>query len=93
LDSKLPILIDYGSYSTKAGWANSDNPDLVFRSVISKNKDLKNIYQPVLVGNQLKDFDYSKLNYRSPYENNLIIHFGIMESMNDYIFSELGIES
>ena len=67
MDSKLPILIDYGSYSTKAvfcifyqGWANSDNPDLVFRSVISKNKDLKNIYQPILVGNQLKDFDYSK---------------------------------
>ena len=31
------------------------------------------------------------MNYRSPFENNIIIHFGLLESINDYIFNELNI--
>ncbi len=68
--STVPIVIDYGTYCTKAvfndclcyfqGWGNTDLPSLVFRTVVSKNKDLKNNDGAVFVGNKLKDFDYTK---------------------------------
>ena len=53
----------YNSLMVKAnlkGWGNSEYPPLVFRSVISKNKDLKNTDGSIIIGNMLKDFDYTK---------------------------------
>jgi len=87
----IPIVIDYGSNATKAGWGNSEYPSLVFRSVISKNKDLKNVDGSIIVGNKLKDFEYNKNNYKTPFERNVIQHFGLLENLNDYTFAELGV--
>jgi len=42
------------------GWANSNSPDLVFKSFVSKNKDVKSANSQVFVGNKLKDFDFLK---------------------------------
>lgn len=72
------------------GWGNSPNADLVFRSVVAKTKDSKNLETPVYVGNKLKEIDFLKLNYRSPFERNIVQHSGLLENINDYIFNELG---
>lgn len=32
-----------------------------------------------------------KLNYHVPYERNVMLHWSIMENINDYIFTELGV--
>lgn len=63
---------------------------MVFRTVVSKTKDSKNIETPIFVGNKLKEADFLKNNYRSPFERNIIQHFGLLENVNDYIFNELG---
>ena len=48
------------SFNNYQGWGNAELPSLVFRTVVSKNKDLKNNDGVVFVGNKLKDFDYTK---------------------------------
>jgi len=47
---------------------------------------------PVYVGNKLKEIDFLKFNYRSPFERNIVQHSGLLENLNDYIFNELGEE-
>ena len=42
-----------------------------------------------LIATKYKDIYIFKGNFRSPYEKNIIQHFGLFESINDYIFSEL----
>ena len=57
---------------------------------MAKTKDSKNLETPVYVGNKLKEIDFLKLNYRSPFERNIVQHSGLLENINDYIFNELG---
>ncbi len=33
--------------------------------------------------------DFVKINYKSPYERNIVLHFSLLEQCNDYIFGEL----
>jgi actin-related protein 5 len=80
------VIIDYGSSTTKAGYFDSQQPELVFRSLVNKMKDPKTMQTISLIGGN----DIFRGNYQSPYELNLIHHSGLLESINDYIFSSLG---
>ena len=44
---------------------------------------------PVLPINRQREVDLYKGNYISPYERNLLVHFGMLESIHDYVFSNL----
>ena len=65
-------MIDYGSCTTKAGWSYSSQPDLVFRSLISKTKDTKTNSSSSIIATKHKEVDLFKGNFRSPYERNII---------------------
>jgi actin-related protein len=82
----LPIIIDYGSNTFKAGWGSSTMPDIVVRSIINRTKDNKST---IVVGTAGKEVDIFKSNFQSPYERNLLYHQGAFEHLNDYLFSEL----
>ncbi|KAL4456886.1 hypothetical protein ABPG74_014524 [Tetrahymena malaccensis] len=90
-DTEIPILIDYGSGITKAGWGNSAKPDLSVQSLLSKSKDSKTSITQALTSSKIKDVDLFKGNYRSPYERNIIQQFGLLENLNDFIFNEIGV--
>ncbi|CAK62576.1 unnamed protein product (macronuclear) [Paramecium tetraurelia] len=81
--NNVPLLIDYGSYTIKAGYATSQAPDAVIRSYINKFKDSTQ-------SNQIAQWDTDVFkNYRSPFEKNLIQHFGALEQLNDFVFEML----
>ncbi|CAD8146695.1 unnamed protein product [Paramecium octaurelia] len=80
----VPILIDYGASTIKAGYATSQTPDVVIRSYINKFKDSNT------QSNQIAQWDTDVFkNYRSPFEKNLIQHSGALEQLNDFVFERL----
>ncbi|CAD8148169.1 unnamed protein product [Paramecium octaurelia] len=80
----VPLLIDYGSSTIKAGYATSQAPDVVIRSYINKFKDSNT------QSNQIAQWDTDVFkNYRSPFEKNLIQHSGALEQLNDFVFERL----
>lgn len=84
VNSDVPIIIDYGASTIKAGYAISTEPELVFRSYINKFKDT------LTQSNQIATWDTDIFkNYRSPFEKNLIQHSGALENVNDFLFSRL----
>lgn len=85
----MPIILDYGSCTTKVGWSAIDEPQLIVRSLVSKSKDTGQGIATIATMN--KQVDLLKLNYRSPYQRNIVQHFGLLQSLNDYIFNQIGI--
>lgn len=91
-DVQSPIIIDYGSEVIKAGYdMNENGPCLVFRPQISKTRDPNKMDLPIKAAMNLSydQLDFSKSNFKSPFEKNIILHFSILEQCNDYIFSEM----
>ena len=86
-----PIVIDYGSENIKAGLACQRPPELVFRPQVSKNRDVNRVDVPVkaYINTSYDQLDFAKNNYKSPYERNLVLHFGVIEQCNDYVLGEL----
>ena len=91
MDKLSTVLIDYGSETIMAGLENNSHPDLIFRPQISKNRDLSKSDLPIkaYINTSYDQLDFLKANYKSPFERNLILHFGLIEQCNDYIFAEL----
>lgn len=80
----VPIIIDYGASTTKAGYTTSSEPDLIMRTYINKFKD------SLTQSNQIATWDTDIFkNYRSPFDRNLIQHSGALENINDFIFDRL----
>lgn len=89
-DLQSPLIIDYGSEVIKVGYdMHEDGPCLVFRPQISKTRDPNKMDLPIKAAMNLSydQLDFSKSNFKSPFEKNIILHFSILEQCNDYIFS------
>ena len=92
LTSETPIIIDNGSYECRAGWSICPEPTLTFRSLVAKLKLTQlNAYQPFIVGNKIFDYEQGKIHKKSPFEKNIITHFGTQEHIFDHIFTQLNI--
>ncbi|MES1920980.1 Actin-related protein 5, partial [Bonamia ostreae] len=82
------IVIDNGSFRTRAGWSSELAPRLCFAPAIAKTKvksrDL------VLVGNQLNNkLPLSSNDISSPFTKNVVCDFSAMEHVLDYTFDNL----
>ncbi|EGC33609.1 hypothetical protein DICPUDRAFT_154327 [Dictyostelium purpureum] len=84
-----PLIIDNGSYQCRAGFSIDDNPKLIFRSLVGKVKSTSN----PIVGNSIKESDISRLNIKSPFDLDVLVHPPSQESILDHLFHKLGIES
>ena len=69
----------YGILGTFSGW-------LLMKAL--KISTINKVYDR---NKHLKEVDFLKYNYRSPFERNIIQHSGLLENINDYIFNELGL--
>ncbi|KAE8209976.1 hypothetical protein CF327_g6097 [Tilletia walkeri] len=89
------IVIDNGSSELRAGFAlpGVDTPPLVFDSVISRYRDRKRATNLLLVGSDAYVDTQSRSGIRRPFDMDVVCNYDVMESVLDFTFSKLGIES
>ncbi|GFQ72130.1 actin-related protein 5 [Trichonephila clavata] len=89
--SKIPIIIDNGSYLCKAGWIVNEKPPLVFRNVAAKHRGKKE--SETQVGNDIKNIEAVRWLLKTQFDKNVVTQFDVQETILDYIFNHLGINS
>lgn len=99
--SKVPIVIDNGSYQCRVGWASDEHPTLVFKNLLAKpRKDRfkkETIEVPgspaIQIGNDIVNIEALRFQLRTQFDRNVVTHFYNQEKIFDYIFSHLGIDT
>ena len=93
MQDRPTIVIDNGSYECRAGWSFQDTPYLRFRNFVGKPKTSvsKQIDALHLVGDEITEFDSSKVAKRSMFDKNVVYHLQSFEHLLDYTFSHLGL--
>ena len=87
-----PLVLDMGSYYTRAGWAGQRDPAISFRSLAGKAKNAKGDLVTV-VGDQLLCKDITRQSARSPFEKDVLQNLDSAESILDYTMLRLGINT
>ncbi|CAG03231.1 unnamed protein product, partial [Tetraodon nigroviridis] len=91
----VPIVIDNGSFQTRAGWAAAaaefDSPRLVFRSVAARSRGAAR--SETQIGNDIPNLEPLRWLLKNQFDRNVVVNFEIQELMLDYIFTHLGITS
>ncbi|KAM8830150.1 actin-related protein 5 [Synchiropus picturatus] len=87
----VPIVIDNGSFQTRADWAVSDAPRLVFRSVAARSRGAAR--SETQIGNDIANLEPLRWLLKSQFDRNVVVNFEIQELIFDYVFSHLGISS
>jgi actin-related protein 5 len=90
--SSTPLVLDFGSFTTRAGWAGQRDPCLSFRSLAGKAKSGKGDIVNV-AGDQLLCKDIIKTVMRSPFEKDVLQNLESAETLLDYTFMQLGINT
>ncbi|XP_068454146.1 actin-related protein 5 [Clinocottus analis] len=90
-----PIVIDNGSFQTRAGWAapaaEFDSPRLLFKSVTARCRGAAR--SETQIGNDIPNLEPLRWLLKSQFDRNVVVNFEIQELMFDYVFTHLGIGS
>uniref|UniRef100_A0A3Q0T6B0 Actin-related protein 5 n=1 Tax=Amphilophus citrinellus TaxID=61819 RepID=A0A3Q0T6B0_AMPCI len=90
-----PIVIDNGSFQTRAGWAapgsELDSPRLLFRSVAARSRGAAR--SETQIGNDIPNLEPLRWLLKSQFDRNVVVNFEIQELIFDYVFTHLGITS
>ncbi|XP_042347978.1 actin-related protein 5 [Plectropomus leopardus] len=94
-----PIVIDNGSFQTRAGWAAPaaerdsplDSPRLLFRSVAARSRGAAR--SETQIGNDIPNLEPLRWLLKSQFDRNVVVNFEIQELIFDYVFTHLGISS
>lgn len=93
-ESRTPIVIDNGSYQCRAGWASSVRPDMIFKNAVAKNRaNRKERDWDIQVGNEIVDIEAVRWMVRSPFEHNVVVNYSVQETLLDYTFKHMGINT
>ncbi|XP_036390221.1 actin-related protein 5 [Megalops cyprinoides] len=91
--SPAPIIIDNGSFQTRAGWACAGDglsqPLLQFKSVAARSRGAAR--SETQIGNDIPNLEPLRWLLKSQFDRNVVVNFEIQELMFDYIFMHLGI--
>ncbi|MBN3325175.1 ARP5 protein, partial [Atractosteus spatula] len=91
--SPVPIVIDNGSFQTRAGWACAGDefsaPRLQFKSVAARSRGAAR--SETQIGNDIPNLEPLRWLLKSQFDRNVVVNFEIQELMFDYIFMHLGI--
>jgi actin-related protein 5 len=90
-ESSIPIIIESGAFQCRAGFGSHPTPQFIFRNLISKQRGKKD--SEILVGNDIHNLEAVKWLLRSPFESDVVTQFDVHETIFDYIFSHLGIDT
>ncbi|XP_013857149.1 actin-related protein 5 [Austrofundulus limnaeus] len=93
-----PIVIDNGSFQTRAGWAapagtggELDSPRLLFRSVAARSRGAAR--SETQIGNDIPNLEPLRWLLKSQFDRNVVVNFEIQELIFDYVFTHLGVTS
>lgn len=93
--SSVPIVIDNGSFQTRAGWAapaaELNSPRLLFRSVAARSRGAAR--SETQIGNDIPNLEPLRWLLKSQFDRNVVVNFEIQELIFDYVFTHLGITS
>ncbi|SSD60088.1 probable Actin-related protein 5 [Saccharomycodes ludwigii] len=90
-NSPIPIAIDFGTDTIKAGYTNSPTPALVFPTLLSRFRDRKLRSTYTFIGNDT-DLDSSiKNNSKTPFDGPFISNWDYVEDILEYIFNHLSV--
>ncbi|XP_074500886.1 actin-related protein 5 [Sebastes fasciatus] len=92
----VPLVIDNGSFQTRAGWAAPVDPDcesprLVFRSVAARSRGAAR--SETQIGNDIPNLEPLRWLLKSQFDRNVVVNFEIQELMFDHVFTHLGLGS
>ncbi len=109
LRSRTPIVLDFGSFEMRAGWAAEEDPTLVFRSLVGVGKARRDADDGagggggsggggaggdwVAVGHWAGSQDDRRIPMRLCHDSNVLLEMQRAERVLDYCFSQLGLES
>eukprot|EP01114_Cavostelium_apophysatum_P015312 TRINITY_DN4140_c0_g1_i2.p1 TRINITY_DN4140_c0_g1~~TRINITY_DN4140_c0_g1_i2.p1 ORF type:complete len:522 (+),score=138.68 TRINITY_DN4140_c0_g1_i2:78-1643(+) len=89
--SKTPIIIDNGSFRCRVGWGSENTPRLQYPPRVARAKQSAVQILSEFVGNNLKPVDF--IRSVSAFEQDVVHNFDVMETLLDYGFYYLGIDS
>ncbi|XP_071779777.2 actin-related protein 5 [Centroberyx gerrardi] len=93
--SPVPIVIDNGSFQTRAGWAceaaEYRSPKLLFKSVAARSRGAAR--SETQIGNDISNLEPLRWLLKSQFDRNVVVNFEIQELIFDYVFTHLGIAS
>ncbi|KAL6944441.1 hypothetical protein ACO0RG_001178 [Hanseniaspora osmophila] len=88
----IPIAIDFGTYSVKAGYTNKPMPSHDFSTLLSRWRDRKAKATYTFIGNDT-DLDPSiKSQSKSPYDGSFITNWDYVEEILEYTFDHLSVQ-
>ncbi|KAG0151386.1 hypothetical protein CROQUDRAFT_71845 [Cronartium quercuum f. sp. fusiforme G11] len=87
----VPIVIDNGSCSVRAGYATMETPYLDTESIISRYRDRKTNRTIQLAGSECYVDAASRSNIRPMHEEGVVCNYDSMEGMLDHIFLKLAV--
>ncbi|XP_012694236.2 actin-related protein 5 [Clupea harengus] len=91
--SPVPIIIDNGSFQTRAGWAcDTDElsaPRLQFKSVAARSRGAAR--SETQIGNDIPNLEPLRWLLKSQFDRNVVVNFEMQELMFDYVFMHLGL--
>lgn len=89
----VPIVIDNGSFQTRAGWACGGDelsaPLLQFKTVAARSRGAAR--SETQIGNDISNLEPLRWLLKTQFDRNVVVNFEIQELMFDYIFLHLGI--
>lgn len=92
-----PLIIDNGSHHCRVGWATDKEPRIIFRNCYAKHRKDRGkkiaAETEILVANDIVNIEAVRFQLKSPHDENVVTHFEAQETMFDYIFSHLGINT
>ncbi|KAM9893631.1 hypothetical protein OXX79_009218, partial [Metschnikowia pulcherrima] len=93
----VPIAIDFGSDTVRAGLTNTSQPCNVFPNIVAKHRDRKSNNTLTLIGNDIyrESVHYPTLRTgaKSPFDGMMITNWDSVESILDYSLEHLGVTS
>lgn len=95
----VPLVIDNGSFQTRAGWASADpavpaEPLLRFRSLAARSRGARGgAGAETQVGNDLGSPEPLRWLLRSPFDRNVPVQLELQELLLDHVFQRLGVAS
>ncbi|KAK4057110.1 Nuclear actin-protein involved in chromatin remodeling [Microbotryomycetes sp. JL221] len=93
IDAMTPLVIDNGATSIRAGWSTDSAPRVSTDNVCSKYRD-RRINQAIVLPGKAAYLDHAtRQNLKTPFEGDVVINHDHVETMLDYAFYQLGINS
>ncbi|KAK9462433.1 uncharacterized protein V1516DRAFT_710270 [Lipomyces oligophaga] len=89
----VPIVIDLGTWHTRAGFTTDQTPQIDFPTQLSRYRDRKILRTFTLVGNDANLDANTRQAAKSPFDGPLVSNWDYLETIFDYVFVKLGVSS